>query len=73
MAIPPKNVNLADVLQHGGFKNPIFDPVPPWLFSFLNEAQQHELANEHLQLQKEILQVQVKSLDRQIALLSKGR
>jgi hypothetical protein len=49
------------------------DPVPPWIRDLLDKTALQELAVSQIQLQKSILEAQVKSLDQQIAILSRKR
>ncbi len=50
------------------------DPPPePWILELLDKVALQELAVSRAQLQKSILEAQVKHLDQQIAILSRKR
>ncbi len=49
------------------------DPIPPWIRDLLDKVTLQELAVSQIQLQKTILEAQVKSLDQQIAIISRKR
>jgi hypothetical protein len=69
----PKREELVDILKYGPTRFPIYDPGPPWWFEVVSKEAQIEVVASQLQLEKEILGAQVKAIDRQIALLSRGR
>ncbi len=69
----PKREELVDALKYGPTRFPIYDPGPPWWFDTLSKEVQVEVVTSQLQLEKEILAAQSKAIDRQLALLSRGR
>lgn len=45
------------------------DPVPPWIRNFLDKALLRELAIVHLEYQKNLLELQVKTTERALGVI----
>lgn len=69
----PKREALAEVLQYGPTRFPIYDPGPPWWFDTVSKEVQLEVVAIQLQFEKEVLTAQSNALDRQIALLARSK
>jgi hypothetical protein len=69
----PKREALAEVLQYGPTRFPIYDPGPPWWFDVVSKETQLEVIAIQLQFEKELLTAQSNALDRQIALLARSK
>ncbi|HTU43797.1 MAG TPA: hypothetical protein VMF91_01955 [Bryobacteraceae bacterium] len=69
----PKPQPIPDILSYGPFRFPIYDPGPPWWYDSVDEAVQHEFIIEQLTTARQILQVQIAAIDRQVALLSREK
>jgi hypothetical protein len=71
MPKPPGTEDISEVLQ---FHPRIWwDPVPWWFINYLDKPVLTQIAMVQLELQREMLQVQMKSVEKTLAAISKAR
>ena len=50
-----------------------YDPIPPWVLNILDRTVLRDLAIAHIETQQAVLQVQMKALERSMAILKQAR